>query len=108
MKKILLTGALFFAFSPFVVQAQASQKMTCESLKEEIAQKIIKNGVPQTDFRLELVPSDQVTENNTTRSGKVVGHCDYGKQKIVYVRLSHTNTANATPTETKNNKKSKE
>ncbi|WFQ81413.1 MULTISPECIES: DUF1161 domain-containing protein [Xenorhabdus] len=89
VKKILLTGALFFAFSSFTVQAaQASQKKTCENLKEEIAQKIIKNGVSTTDFRLDLVPSDQVTENNTT-SGKVVGHCDYGKQKIVYVRLSH-------------------
>ncbi|WP_339352545.1 MULTISPECIES: DUF1161 domain-containing protein [Xenorhabdus] len=86
VKKILLTGALFFALSSFTVQA--SQKITCENLKEEIAQKIIKNGVSTTDFRLDLVPSDQVTENNTT-NGKVVGHCDYGKQKIVYVRLSH-------------------
>nr|WP_208605039.1 DUF1161 domain-containing protein [Xenorhabdus eapokensis] len=88
VKKILLTGALFLVLSPFAVQAQVAQKITCESLKKEIAQKIIKNGVSQTDFRLDLVPSDQVTEKNTTSSGKVVGHCDHGKQKIVYIRLS--------------------
>ncbi|CAM3872751.1 membrane protein [Xenorhabdus thuongxuanensis] len=104
MKKILLTGALFFALSPFVVQAQDSQKVTCESLKEEIAQKIIKNGVSQTDFSLDLVPSDKVTENNTT-NGKIVGYCDHGKQKIVYVRLSHTDTA---PTEIQSDKKGQE
>ncbi len=93
MKKILLTGALFVALSSFAAQAtQDSQKVTCESLKEEIAQKIMKNGVSKTDFRLDLISGNQVNKNNVT-SGKVVGHCDKGKTKIVYVRLSHTNTA---------------
>ncbi|PHM74216.1 membrane protein [Xenorhabdus kozodoii] len=105
MKKILLTGALFFAISPFAVQA--SQKITCESLKEEIAQKIIKNGVPKTDFRLDLVSGGQASENNAT-SGKVVGHCDHGKQTIVYVRLSHSNSTGTTPTQTPSDKKSQE
>ncbi|WP_340614431.1 DUF1161 domain-containing protein [Xenorhabdus thailandensis] len=107
VKKILLTGALFFVLSPFAVQAQVSQKLTCESLKEEIAQKISQNGVSKTDFRLDLVPSDQVTENNAT-SGKVVGHCDRGKQKIVYIRLSHTDAAGTIPTKTPSDKKSQE
>ncbi|CDG21363.1 conserved exported protein of unknown function [Xenorhabdus poinarii G6] len=89
MKKILLTGALFVALSSFAAQAtQDSQKVTCESLKEEIAQKIMKNGVSKTDFRLDLISGDHV---NT--SGKVIGHCDKGKTKIVYIRLSHTSTA---------------
>ncbi|MDC9592409.1 DUF1161 domain-containing protein [Xenorhabdus sp. IM139775] len=104
MKKILLTGALFFALSPLAVQA--SQTITCESLKEEIAQKIINNGVSQKDFRLDLVPSDQATKDNDT-SVKVVGHCDRGKQKIVYIRTSH---ASASPTshEASGDKKSQE
>ncbi|MDC9596274.1 DUF1161 domain-containing protein [Xenorhabdus anantnagensis] len=105
VKKILLTGALFFAFSSFAVHAeQTSQKVTCESLKEEIAQKIIKNGVSETDFRLDLVPSDQVNEDNTT-NGKIVGHCDQGKKKIVYIRFSHTNM---TPDKAPSDKKSQE
>ncbi|MBI6550549.1 DUF1161 domain-containing protein [Xenorhabdus lircayensis] len=96
VKKILLTGVLFFTLSPFAVQA--SQNITCESLKAEIAQKIIKNGVSETDFRLEVVPNDQ--DNTVKDNGKVVGHCDQGKQKIVYIRLSHTNTV-STPTDDK-------
>ncbi|MDE9431802.1 DUF1161 domain-containing protein [Xenorhabdus bovienii] len=90
VKKILLTGALFFALAPFAVQA--SQKTTCESLKEIISQKIIDNHVAKEDFRLEVVPNDQVVEG----TGKVVGSCDYGKQKIVYIRLSHTTGSHAT------------
>ncbi|MBD2810514.1 DUF1161 domain-containing protein [Xenorhabdus sp. Vera] len=90
MKKILLTGALFFVLSPLTVQA--SQKTTCESLKEEITQKIIKNGVSETNFRLDVVPKDDTVVNG----GKVVGHCDLGKQKIVYIRLSHTDVSSAT------------
>ncbi|WP_340617635.1 DUF1161 domain-containing protein [Xenorhabdus entomophaga] len=93
VKKILLATALLFTLSPFAVQA--SQKVTCESLKAEIAQKIIKNGVSETDFKLEVIPDDQVAKDNTV-NGKVVGHCDSGKQKIVYIRLTHTNTDKTT------------
>ncbi|WP_408673178.1 DUF1161 domain-containing protein [Xenorhabdus doucetiae] len=99
VKKILLIGTLFFALSPLAVQA--SQKITCESLKEEIAQKIIKNGVSQKDFRLDLVPSDQITNDNSA-TGKVVGQCDHGRQKIVYVRFSHISpTSHETPSDKK-------
>ncbi|WP_175486145.1 DUF1161 domain-containing protein [Xenorhabdus japonica] len=92
VKKSLLTGALFSVFSSFAVHAeQTSQKVTCESLKEEIAKKIIENGVSEADFRLDVVPSDQVNEGNAT-SGKVVGHCDLGKKKIVYIRFSQANS----------------
>ncbi|OTA20104.1 membrane protein [Xenorhabdus beddingii] len=98
MKKILLTVTLFFTLSPFAVQA--SQKVTCESLKAEIAQKIIKNGVPETGFRLEVVPNDQVAKGDAA-NGKVVGHCDNSKQKIVYIRLAHTKTDNQTSSDKK-------
>ncbi|WP_439153564.1 DUF1161 domain-containing protein [Xenorhabdus littoralis] len=82
VKKILLTGVLFFALSPFAVQA--SQKVACENLKAEIAQKIIKNGVQESDFKLEVIPNEQAVTDNE----KIVGHCDLGKKKIVYVRLA--------------------
>ncbi|MBD2791556.1 DUF1161 domain-containing protein [Xenorhabdus sp. 42] len=87
MKKILLIGSLFFALSPFAVQA--TQKVTCESLKQEIAQKIIKNGVSEGDFKLEIIPDEQNVKGNVvTGNEKVVGHCDLGKKKIVYTRFS--------------------
>ncbi|WP_422645293.1 DUF1161 domain-containing protein [Xenorhabdus mauleonii] len=101
VKKILLTGALFFVLSPLA--AQASQKTTCESLKEEIAQKIIKNGVAETDFKLEIVPKDQAISD-----GKVVGHCGLGKQKIVYTRFTHSNTANTQASTLADGKKNQE
>ncbi|AYA40188.1 DUF1161 domain-containing protein [Xenorhabdus nematophila] len=94
MKKILLTGSLLFVLSPLTFATEISQITTCESLKAEITQKIIKNGVSETDFKLEVIPDDQVVKDNAA-SGKIVGHCDSGKQKIVYVRLSHTNPVSA-------------
>ncbi|MBD2814458.1 DUF1161 domain-containing protein [Xenorhabdus sp. Flor] len=60
--------------------------MACESLKEQIAQKIINNGIKETDFNLEVVTSDQMDYG----SGKVVGSCNRGKQKIIYTRFTHS------------------
>ncbi|AOM40075.1 DUF1161 domain-containing protein [Xenorhabdus hominickii] len=92
MKKILLTGVLLFTLSPFVAQA------TCESLKEEIAQKIIKNGVPKTGFKLDIVSSDEVAKDNTVKgNGKMVGYCDHGNKKIIYTRFSHPGTTKTIP-----------
>ncbi|SFM98720.1 Protein of unknown function [Izhakiella capsodis] len=71
---LLLTGLLIAA--PLFAQA------SCESLKNEISQKIIKNGVPENDFTLDIVPNDQADR----AGGQVVGHCDNDTQKIVYKR----------------------
>ncbi|QTL41690.1 DUF1161 domain-containing protein [Xenorhabdus budapestensis] len=60
--------------------------VTCESLKEQIAQKIINNGIKKTDFSLEVVASDQMDYG----SGKIVGSCNRGKQKIIYTRFTHS------------------
>ncbi|WP_340622382.1 DUF1161 domain-containing protein [Xenorhabdus siamensis] len=102
MKKILLTGVMFIAaFVSSVSQASqdpqnqnsqniaSSQKqsiVTCESLKEQIAQKIINNGIKETDFNLEVVASDQMDYGR----GKIVGSCNRGKQKIIYTRFTHS------------------
>ncbi|CDL81597.1 DUF1161 domain-containing protein [Xenorhabdus cabanillasii] len=102
MKKLLLTGAMFIAASVSsvtqasqdpqnqnsqnIVSSQNQNIVTCESLKEQIAQKIINNGIKETDFNLEVVASAQMDYG----SGKVVGSCNHGKQKIIYTRFTHS------------------
>ncbi|MCE0492131.1 DUF1161 domain-containing protein [Pantoea sp. Mb-10] len=58
------------------VMAQAS----CDSVKADISQKIVSNGVPESDFTLDVVPNDQADQ----AGGQVVGHCENDTQKIVY------------------------
>ncbi|HDL6785629.1 TPA: DUF1161 domain-containing protein [Yersinia enterocolitica] len=57
---------------------------SCESVKADIAQKIINNGVPESGFKLDIVPNDQVQN----AGGQVVGHCENDTQKIVYTRIT--------------------
>ncbi|WP_174822383.1 DUF1161 domain-containing protein [Pantoea sp. MBD-2R] len=73
-KKWILT-ALIIA-TPLAVQA------SCETVKADINQKIINNGVPANGFTLEIVPNDQAEQ----AGGQVVGHCENDSQKIVYKR----------------------
>lgn len=47
--------------------------------------KIINNGVPESGFKLEIVPNDQADQ----AGGQVVGHCENDTQKIVYTRLNN-------------------
>jgi hypothetical protein len=55
-----------------------AQSKSCDELKAEIAKKIEDKGVK--NYTLEVVASDQVGDR------KVVGSCEGGKKKIVYVR----------------------
>ncbi len=80
-KSVLLSSALLVVFPLF---AQAS----CESVKADISKKIIANGVPESGFSLDIVPSDQADQ----QGGLVVGHCQNDTQKIVYKRLSDGST----------------
>ncbi|MDD5541638.1 MAG: DUF1161 domain-containing protein [Acidobacteriia bacterium] len=50
----------------------------CEELKSEIDAKLQAKGVK--NYTLEIVVNDQVKE------GKVVGSCDGGTKKIVYIK----------------------
>ncbi|AKJ42285.1 DUF1161 domain-containing protein [Pragia fontium] len=79
MKKLLLalTASAFFIGVPLTTSAA-----TCDEIKAEISQKIISNGVPESGFQLNLIP----TEQTEPTEGKVVGNCDRGQQKIIYIR----------------------
>lgn len=92
MKKALVVGVLLLTAAPLAAFAD-----TCESIKADIAQKIVNNGVPESGFKLEIVPNDQAEQ----AGGQVVGHCGHDTQKIVYTRLlSGDNSSEAAPTGT--------
>lgn len=78
MKKTLIASVLVLAAAPLAAFA------SCESVKADIAQKIINNGVPESGFKLDIVANDQADQ----AGGQVVGHCENDTQKIVYTRLS--------------------
>ncbi len=73
MKRLSLVIAL-----AFVLPSAWAQLKPCDELKAEIAAKIDANGVK--NYTLEIVPTEQVGDR------KVVGSCEGGSKKIVYVR----------------------
>ncbi|CNI32684.1 DUF1161 domain-containing protein [Yersinia mollaretii] len=79
MKKTLIISTLLFSLAPLAALA------SCESVKAEITQKIISNGVPESGFKLDIVPNDQVEQ----AGGQVVGHCENDTQKIIYTRINN-------------------
>ncbi|WP_439080351.1 DUF1161 domain-containing protein [Serratia ureilytica] len=79
MKKTLILTAVLLAGVPIAALA------SCESVKADISQKIVNNGVPESGFKLEIVPNDQADQ----AGGQVVGHCENDTQKIVYTRLNN-------------------
>ena len=70
---IATVAALAFAATPALAQSKS-----CDELKAEIAKKIEDKGVK--NYTLEIVANDQVGDR------KVVGSCEGGTKKIVYVR----------------------
>ena len=84
MKKALILSALLLASAPLAALA------SCESVKADISQKIIANGVPESGFKLDIVPNDQADQ----AGGQVVGHCENDTQKIVYTRLANGDDGN--------------
>ncbi|XBS68026.1 DUF1161 domain-containing protein [Acerihabitans sp. KWT182] len=76
MKKLTVFGVALTLILPAVAQA------SCESVKAGISQKIIANGVHESSFHLDVVPSEQADKEG----GQIVGHCDNDSQKIVYMR----------------------
>jgi len=81
LQRVLFTAALF----SLPLMAQAS----CESVKADISQKIVQNGVPESGFTLDIVANDQVDQ----AGGQVVGHCENDSQKIVYKRTGRDDEA---------------
>lgn len=69
--------SLIIALACLLPSAWAQVK-PCDELKVEIATKIDANGVK--NYTLDIVPTEQVGDR------KVVGSCEGGAKKIVYVR----------------------
>lgn len=80
------TGMLVAALLATPLLAHAS----CESVRADISQKIIQNGVPESGFTLDIVPNDQADQ----AGGQVVGHCENDTQKIVYKRDGRSDDSN--------------
>lgn len=57
---------------------------SCENVKNDIQQKIINNGVPESGFSLTIVPNDQADQ----AGAQVVGHCANDTHKILYTRTT--------------------
>ncbi|MBA7934113.1 DUF1161 domain-containing protein [Klebsiella sp. RHBSTW-00215] len=57
---------------------------SCERVKNDIQQKIINNGVPESGFSLAIVPNDQTDQPGA----QVIGHCANDTFKIIYTRDS--------------------
>ena len=82
MKKLAIMLLLSF---PVVVSAS-----NCDDIRANIAEKIKNNGVPEDNFQLTLVPADQDIQGQ----GKVVGSCNGGKQRIIYIRGKVSSSSN--------------
>ena len=82
MKKSLI-GIMLLGAIPLAAQA------SCETVKADISQKIINNGVPESSFTLSIVPNDQVDQPDS----QVVGHCANDTHKILYTRTTSGNVS---------------
>lgn len=89
MKKTLSATMALLTFSILISGAVRAEEVPapCLSLKDNIARKIIRNGVPAVDFTLNIVPKEEVGQVD----GKVVGNCGYGSHRIMYIRGKNIN-----------------
>ena len=76
MKRKIITAILMTLFIPVIASA------SCESVVEEITQKIINNGVPSDSFTITVVSSEEAA----SPQGTVVGKCSNETQKIIYTK----------------------
>ncbi|OAT17809.1 putative outer membrane protein [Buttiauxella gaviniae ATCC 51604] len=83
MKRSIWLGVCLLVAATPVLAAQTS----CDTVKADIQQKIINNGVPESGFSLTIVPNDQADKPDA----QVVGHCGNDTQKILYTRTSSGN-----------------
>lgn len=80
-----IAASLLIIASPQVLAAPAS----CERVKSDIEQRIINNGVAESNFTLNIVPNDQADQPDS----QVVGHCANDTHKILYIRTNSGNTS---------------
>lgn len=79
-----ISAALLLAAGPAFAAPES-----CETVKNDIAQRIVNNGVPESGFVLDIVPGDQADKPDA----QVVGHCANDTWKILYTRTSSGNSA---------------
>ena len=70
-----------------IASTNAVARKPCDELKSEIDARIRANGVPA--FTLDVVDIEAVTASG----GKIVGQCDGGSKRIVYLRGEPTTAA---------------
>ncbi|KDN09756.1 MULTISPECIES: DUF1161 domain-containing protein [unclassified Gilliamella] len=97
MKKLI---GVFLLSLPMLAVAS-----NCDEISANIAEKIKNNGVEPSQFQLKLEPSDKSEQQI---EGKIVGSCDRGQQRIVYVRLDGFATQTQTQTQSANTKEETE
>ena len=77
MKRMAIISVLTLVAS-MATSAHAADKVTCDSLRQSIEDKMTSHGVK--NFKLDVVDAAQ------TGDAKVVGSCDGGAHKIVYTK----------------------
>ncbi|WP_049293294.1 DUF1161 domain-containing protein [Franconibacter helveticus] len=85
-RPVLVSTFLLLAAAPAL-----AQQNSCERVRDEIHQRILNNGVPESGFTLSIVPNDQADKPDA----QVVGHCANDTQKILYTRTSSANASSA-------------
>ncbi|MCW2254390.1 hypothetical protein M2263_000481 [Providencia alcalifaciens] len=76
MQKKLIIAAFLALVSPVIANA------SCDSVVEEITQKIINNGVPEDSFTVAVVSNEEAA----SQQGTIVGNCSNETQKIIYIK----------------------
>ncbi|MGF7419662.1 DUF1161 domain-containing protein [Providencia rettgeri] len=74
-RKIIVAGLVAFV-APVIANA------SCDSVVEEITQKIINNGVPEESFTITVVSNEEAA----SQQGTVVGNCSNETQQIIYTK----------------------
>lgn len=78
-----ITALLLAGIAPAALAATDN----CKQIQNDIQQRIINNGVPESGFVLNIVPNDQADKPDA----EVVGHCANDTFKILYTRTSSGN-----------------
>ncbi|HGN1705619.1 TPA: DUF1161 domain-containing protein [Providencia rettgeri] len=76
MQRKIIVAALVAFVAPVIANA------SCDSVVEEITQKIINNGVPEDGFTITVVSNEEAA----SQQGTVVGNCSNETQQIIYIK----------------------
>lgn len=83
MKPLFFISALLLSVT---TPAMAAEPNNCETIKAEIAQRIISNGVPESGFSLNIIARNTSDDQPEQSHGQEVGHCGNNQYKIIYQR----------------------